>query len=91
MNSRKKRSSRSLTEAIQLAKLLSDLATTTHSLYLWLKKYGDPSPRQADKADLTVENAHLKADLKRMTEERDILKKPQSTLPTSPGKVLLHL
>ena len=51
------------------------LGTTTHSLYLWLKKYGDPSPRQADKADLTVENARLKADLKRMTEERDILKK----------------
>ena len=41
------------------------LGTTTHSLYLWLKKYGDPSPRQADKADLTVENARLKADLKR--------------------------
>jgi transposase len=40
------------------------LGTTTHSLYLWLKKYGEPSPRQADKADL-----------KRMTEERDILKK----------------
>jgi transposase len=51
------------------------LGTTTHSLYLWLKKYGEPIPRQADKADLTVENARLKADLKRMTEERDILKK----------------
>ena len=55
------------------------LGTTTHSLYLWLKKYGEPSPRQADKADL-----------KRMTEERDILKRPQSTLPTTPGKLRLH-
>ena len=74
------------------------LGTTTHSLYLWLKKYGDPSPRQADKADLTVENARLKADLKRMTEERDILKKaarrqcallalPRSTFYHSPEPV----
>ena len=51
------------------------LGTTTHSLYAWIKKYGEPNPRQADKADLCVENARLKADLCRMTEERDILKK----------------
>lgn len=51
------------------------LGTTTHSLYIWLKKYGELNPRQADKADLAAENARLKADLKRMTEERDILKK----------------
>ena len=61
------------------------LGTTTHSLYLWLKKYGDPSPRQADKADLTVENARLKADLKRMTEERDILKKAAKYFANDPG------
>ena len=51
------------------------LGTTTHSLYIWLKKYGEPNPRQADKADLAAENARLKADLKRMTQQRDILKK----------------
>jgi transposase len=45
------------------------LGTTTDSLYLRLKKYGEPGPRQADKAGLTVENARLKADLKRMTME----------------------
>ena len=50
------------------------LGTTTHSLYLWLKKYGDPSPRQADKADL-----------KRMTEERDILKKAAKHFANDPG------
>ena len=61
------------------------LGTTTHSLYLWLKKYGDPSPRQADKADLTVENARLKAGLKRMTEERDILKKAAKYFANDPG------
>ena len=61
------------------------LGATKHSLYLWLKKYGEPSPRQADKADLTVENAHLKADLKRMTEERDIFKKAAKYFANDPG------
>ncbi|MBT4582417.1 MAG: IS3 family transposase [Gammaproteobacteria bacterium] len=60
------------------------LGTTTHSLYLWLKKYGEPNPRQADKADLATENARLKADLKRMTEERDILKKGRKVLCQRP-------
>jgi transposase len=51
-----------------VSEVVKRLGTTTHNLYLWLKKYGDPSPRQADKADLTVENARLKADLKRKHE-----------------------
>ena len=61
------------------------LGTTTHSLYGWLKKYGEPNPRQADKADLSAENARLKADLKRMTEERDILKKAAKYFANDPG------
>jgi len=40
-----------------------------------MKKYGEANPRQADKTGLEAENARLKADLRRMTEERDILKK----------------
>ena len=60
------------------------LGTTTHSLYLWLKKYGEQNPRQADKADLATENARLKADLKRMTEERDILKKAAKYFANDP-------
>ena len=54
------------------------LGNTTHSLYGWLKKYGEPNPRQA-------ENARLKADLKRMTEERDILKKAAKYFANDPG------
>ena len=58
-----------------VAEVAERLGTTSHSLYAWLKKYSEPNPRQADKANLEAENARLKADLKRMTEERDILKK----------------
>lgn len=58
-----------------VADVAQRLGTTTHSLYAWLKKYGEPSPQQSNQQDLATENARLKAELRRMTEERDILKK----------------
>jgi transposase len=48
---------------------------TTHSLYAWMKRCGEPNPRQANTIDDQAEIAKLKADLRRVTEERDILKK----------------
>ena len=72
----KKEAVKQVTErGYSVSEVAERLGTTTHSLYLWLKKFGEASPRQADKDDLATENARLKADLKRMTEERDILKK----------------
>ena len=52
---------------------------TIHSLYTWLKRYKEPSPRQADSLDLSAENAKLKADLRRMTEERVTQRKIYTT------------
>ncbi len=51
------------------------LGTTTKSLYDWKKRYGESPERAARiKAD-QAENQRLKKELKRVTEERDILKK----------------
>ncbi|MFT5604846.1 MAG: transposase, partial [Paracoccaceae bacterium] len=58
-----------------VADVAQRLDTTTHSLYTWLKKFGEPNPQTSDKIDLSAENARLKSELRRMTEERDILKK----------------
>ena len=58
-----------------VADVAQRLGTTTHSLYAWLKKYGEPSPQQSNQQELAMENSRLKAELRRMTEERDILKK----------------
>jgi len=58
---------------------------TIHSLYTWLKRYKEPSPRQADSLDLSAENAKLKADLRRMAEERDILKKAATYFASNSG------
>ena len=50
---------------------------STHSLYAWLREAGvTRDTRKAEKrADLKVENARLRAELRRVEEERDILKK----------------
>ena len=58
-----------------VAEVAERLGTTTHSLYAWLKRYGEQSPQQISKADNQIEIAQLKAELRRVTEERDILKK----------------
>ena len=51
------------------------LGITTKSLYDWKKRYGESPERAAQiKAD-HAENQRLKKELKRVTEERDILKK----------------
>lgn len=51
------------------------LGVTTNTLYAWLKKYNKPQLRQLAQADDQAEIVRLKAELRRVTEERDILKK----------------
>jgi len=58
-----------------VAEVADRLGVTTHSLYAWLKKF---SPKQAKDQELDEaqrELRRLKAELRRVTEERDILKK----------------
>jgi transposase len=53
------------------------LGMSTHSLYAWLREQGvSRQARSAQKTDeLAQENARLRAELRRVEEERDILKK----------------
>jgi transposase-like protein len=51
------------------------LGITTKSLGEWIKKYGKGSEHAARIDDQHAEIKRLKAELKRVTEERDILKK----------------
>lgn len=58
-----------------VAEVARRLGITTHSLYAWKKKFG--SSGHSDKAldETQRELRRLKAELRRVTEERDILKK----------------
>ena len=51
------------------------LGVTTHSLYAWCKKFSNGSQSALKEDDQSAEIKRLKAELKRVTEERDILKK----------------
>ena len=50
------------------------LNITTHSLYAWIKKYGPDSSTNKELSDAQAEIRRLQKELKRVTDERDILK-----------------
>ena len=51
------------------------LGISTKSLYDWTKQYSKPESLRVKETEQAQENRRLKAELARVTEERDILKK----------------
>ncbi|SMC28855.1 transposase [Andreprevotia lacus DSM 23236] len=58
-----------------VAEVASRLGVSAHSLYQWLKRLDPKRTKSTESADQQGEIRRLKAELKRVTEERDILKK----------------
>ena len=58
-----------------VADVAGRLGMTTHSLYAWISKFGPDSREHIAKSDDQAEIRRLKKELKRTTEERDLLKK----------------
>ena len=58
-----------------IAEVADRLGTTTHSLYAWKNKYGPDSAEHLEKTETDQEIRRLKKELRRVTEEREILKK----------------
>nr|GEU28231.1 hypothetical protein [Tanacetum cinerariifolium] len=56
------------------------LGVSIHSLYAWTKRYGMPEEERKAVDAQSEEMRRLKAELKRVTEERDILKKAAAGL-----------
>jgi transposase len=50
------------------------LGVTTNSLYNWIKRYGDQGSQHQTISNQQEELRKIKAELRRVTEERDILK-----------------
>ena len=50
------------------------LDITTHSLYAWIKKYDPNSSTNKEQSDAQAGIRRLQKELKRVTDERDILK-----------------
>lgn len=72
-----------------VADVAKRIGTTTHSLYAWKNKYGPDSEQHQEKTQNEQEIRRLKKELRRVTEERDILKKA-AVGSTSPNEVHLY-
>lgn len=59
----------------KVADVAARLGVSPWSLYQWRKQYGAQRVEYREAQDQAVENRRLKAELRRVTEERDILKK----------------
>jgi transposase len=58
-----------------VADVAGRLGITTHSLYAWIRAFDKAPAVQRAELDQSAEVRRLKAELRRVTEERDILKK----------------
>lgn len=63
-----------------VAEVSSRLGVSQHSLYVWLKQYSLAPEQRMEARDQAAEIRRLKAELKRVTEERNILKKATAYL-----------
>jgi transposase len=59
----------------KVADVSARLGVSQHSLYQWIKAHRAPAGERQALGSQTDELRRLKAELKRVTEERDILKK----------------
>ena len=59
----------------KVANVAERLGITTHSLYAWIRTFGKPGVVQRVERDQSAEVRRLKSELRRITQERDILKK----------------
>lgn len=57
-----------------VAEVAARLDVTTKSLYDWIRRYGDAGSQHQTISEQQDELKRLKAELRRVTEERDILK-----------------
>ncbi len=58
-----------------VAEVARRLGVSTNSMYHWLKRYGSNSEHHQEVNEKDVEIKRLQKELRRVTEERDILKK----------------
>lgn len=58
-----------------VSEVASRLGVSIHSLYLWQKQYGKSAAKRGADADQAAQLRSVKSELRRVTKERDILKK----------------
>ncbi|MGA8138218.1 IS3 family transposase [Pseudomonas costantinii] len=65
---------------LPVSEVAARLGVSVHSLYAWVKRYTKPQEKRVEEDDQSAEVRRLRAELKRVTEERDNLKKGRRVL-----------
>jgi transposase len=73
-----------------VAEVVNRLGTTTYSLYAWIQRYGPEAESFAEFSAESSEILRLRKELKRVTEERNLLKKPRRISQASQTKIRLY-
>ncbi len=73
-----------------VSSVVTRLDITAHSLYAWIKKFGPDSSTNKEQSDAQAEIRCLQKEQKRVTDKRDILKKPRRTSRSCMTEVCLH-
>jgi len=60
---------------LPVSEMVARLGVSVHSLYAWVKRYTKPQEQRGEEDYQSVEVRRLRVELKRVTKERDILKK----------------
>jgi len=68
----------------KVADVAARLGVSTHSLYAWRKQFGPDAAEHQAGRDQQAEIKRLQKELKRVTEERDILKKAAAYFANQP-------
>jgi transposase len=56
---------------LPVSEVAARLGVSVHSLYAWIKRYTKPQEQRVQEDDQSAELRRLRAELKRVTEERD--------------------
>jgi transposase len=67
-----------------VADVAARIGVSTHSLYKWIRAAQPKSAEASELAQSRLENQKLKAELRRLQEERDILKKAAAYFARDP-------
>lgn len=60
-----------------------------HSLYAWIKRHTKPEKNRVEEEDQSAEVRRLRADMKRVMNKQDILKRPPCNFPRRLAEIRL--
>lgn len=70
---------------LPVSEVAARLGVSVQGLYAWIKRYTKPQEQRVEEDDQSPEVRRLRAELKRVTEELDILKKAAAYSPGCSG------